>query len=103
MSWEIRLEPEATGEIAATSLWYDQRQDGVGDTFAAEVWEQIRGLDRFPNAGTPVHGVGGTVVVRQVRLRRFPFLVVYVVSDDVIRVLAVAHEKQQPGYWSDRL
>ena len=42
-------------------------------------------------------------MVRQVRLREYPYLIVYDVSDDEIRVVAVAHEKQMPLNWSSRL
>jgi len=37
------------------------------------------------------------------RLLRYPFVVVYAVADDEIRVVAFAHERQLPGYWADRL
>jgi hypothetical protein len=48
----------------------------------------------LPNAGSPVWGVNGVVLARQVRLRKYPYLIVYVVSDDEIRVVEIAHEKQ---------
>ena len=37
------------------------------------------------------------------RLLRYPYVVVYAVADDEIRVVAFAHERQLPGYWADRL
>ena len=48
-------------------------------------------------------GVGGAVGVRRFSLARFPFAIGYLVKDDEIDVLAVAHLKRRPGYWFDRL
>ena len=42
-------------------------------------------------------------MARQIRLRRFPYVIVYVVAGDVVRVVAIAHERQLPGYWASRL
>ncbi|HQX51398.1 MAG TPA: hypothetical protein PLR25_15895 [Planctomycetaceae bacterium] len=34
-------------------------------------------------------------------MKRFPFFIVYRVTDVRIEIIAVAHERQRPGYWSD--
>ncbi|WP_221032417.1 hypothetical protein [Actomonas aquatica] len=34
---------------------------------------------------------------------RFPFAVHYRVESDCIRVVAIAHGRQKPGYWRKRL
>lgn len=41
--------------------------------------------------------------LRQVRLRQFPYRLVYMVVSDEIVIVAVAHERRRPGYWQDRL
>jgi plasmid stabilization system protein ParE len=33
----------------------------------------------------------------------YPYSLVYFVQDDVIRVVAIAHDKRRPGYWRKRL
>lgn len=103
MTREVRVEPEAIAEIIAAAQWYASRRAGLGDEFASAVFDRISASGRFPEAATPVHGLEGRLIARQVRLRRFPYLVVYVVAADVIRVVAVAHERQLPGYWESRL
>jgi len=35
-------------------------------------------------------------------LRRFPFSVVYKVRPDQIQIVALAHSRRSPGYWSQR-
>ena len=52
---------------------------------------------RQPAIGTPDAGQ-----TRKLRLGKFPYSLVYRVSDDVITVLAVAHQSRKPGYWQGR-
>ena len=103
MKYAVVVEPEAIAEITAAGQWYERQRSGLGVEFSEAVWQEIEGLGTFPNAGSPVHGVDDTRVARQVRLRRYPYLVVYAVVDEVVQVVAVAHERQLPGYWVDRL
>lgn len=37
------------------------------------------------------------------RVGGWPYHVVYVVTGDLYRVIAVTHEKREPGYWLRRL
>ena len=40
---------------------------------------------------------------RIVRLRRFPYVVVYLDLTETVQVIAVAHSKRRPNYWRKRL
>jgi hypothetical protein len=40
---------------------------------------------------------------RAFKLRKFPYLVVYLPTITVIQVIAVAHGSRRPGYWRRRL
>ena len=40
---------------------------------------------------------------RRILLKRFPFQVVFRVQGKRIQVVAVAHGRRRPGYWSGRL
>ena len=48
-------------------------------------------------------GIPQELGVLRVRLRRFPYQVVFIELKKYIRVLAVAHERRRPGYWRERL
>ena len=39
---------------------------------------------------------------RRRRMRRFPYMVVYRIEGGVVLVVAVAHERRTPGYWTER-
>lgn len=40
---------------------------------------------------------------RRVRVYGFPYRMVYEELDDCVQVLAVMHDRRQPGYWKSRL
>ncbi len=35
-------------------------------------------------------------------MSRFPFFIIYLILEQVIVIIAVAHFKRKPGYWRDR-
>lgn len=41
--------------------------------------------------------------IRSAKVKRFPYRVVYVIVDNTVEVLAVAHAKRRPAYWRRRL
>ena len=103
MTRRLRIDDEALEELVGAARWYEERERGRGALFADAAFGKVEVLSSFPDAGVPVQGVSGALLARQVRLLRYPYLVVYAVADDEIRVVAFAHERQQPGYWTDRL
>ena len=103
MTRRIRIDDEALEDFVEAARWYEERKRGRGALFADAAFGKVEALSSFPDAGVPVQGVSGALLARQVRLLRYPYLVVYAVADNEIRVVAFAHERQQPGYWADRL
>ena len=39
---------------------------------------------------------------RRYILRRFPYSIIYQVAAEELRILAVAHHRRRPGYWTQR-
>jgi plasmid stabilization system protein ParE len=90
-------------EIAETELdeavhWYGAQAPGLGDAFLIEVLSAAERIVRFPEAWHPL-----SEGVRRCRLGRFPYGLIYIVDNDDILVLAVAHLHRRPDYWRDRL
>lgn len=102
MTRRLRFDPEARAELDEAALRYDRQTPGVGDAFAAAVRDTIEAVLEWPGLGAPVsERRGGTL--RQIRVHRFPYHVGYVVTDEELRVVAIAHERRKPGYWTSRL
>jgi toxin ParE1/3/4 len=50
----------------------------------------------------PLLGVVFRRTRRRYNLRRFPYSIIYQITADEIRILAVAHHRRRPGYWAQR-
>ena len=89
--------PEAEAEFAAAALFYESRVVGLGRSFSAEVQRIVSLIREYPDAGAPVR-----LPVRKTLVDRFPYAIVYRRDRESILVLAIAHQRQRPGYWRRR-
>jgi toxin ParE2 len=89
---------EAIEEAEAAARWYAERSPTASAAFADEIDSAIAEIIRLPLAW-PAYSQN----TRRFLLRRFPYSVVYRVSESTILVVAVAHGHRRPGYWRDRL
>ena len=97
MKLPVVLRPEAQQDLLSARDWYDQRQTGLGDTFAVQVSAVFDHLAAMPESFT-VHWQD----VRSCRLRRFPYVVYYRALADRVEVLAVLHGSRDPSAWQSR-
>ena len=93
-----RFHEAADAKLAEAVAYYDGKALGLGDRFMSDVKAATRQIERHP-AIAPVIEEG----VRAQALVRFPYRLMYVVEDDEIFIVAVAHQSKRPGYWVDRL
>jgi hypothetical protein len=91
------LRPEAAHELAEALEWYEARCPGLGGEFLRCVDACLTHIERFPESAPVVHRS-----VRQAVLRRFPFLVMYVVEKNELTVLAIFHAKRDREEWKTR-
>lgn len=103
MTLRVRFAPEAQDEITEAARWYERRSVGVGLALVEAVDDVVAGITRWPHTGEFVPRIGTERELRRYSVRRFPYYVVCVISDEEVYVLAVAHNHRRPGYWSDRL
>ena len=94
---DVRFHPEAVTELVAAMDWYGERSERARTAFLDEFEVAVSRMREAPKRW-PLHQNG----TRRVRMRRFPFAVVYHVGTETIRVLAVAHLHRRPGYWRSR-
>ena len=98
MAVDLRFHPEAEDEFIAAMLWYEERVPGLGVALETEVGATLSSIrestERWP---TQQHGC------RSAPVRRFPYRIVYVRHDDHIWIVAVAHQRRRPRYWSSRV
>jgi toxin ParE1/3/4 len=95
---EIEYLQEALIEAEATARWYAARSDSAAAAFSNEIDAAIAAIDEHPEAW-PAYDHG----TRRFLLRRFPYSVVYRVEASRILIVAVAHGRRRPGYWTECL
>ncbi|MFW5920536.1 MAG: type II toxin-antitoxin system RelE/ParE family toxin [Polyangiales bacterium] len=98
----VRYELEAAEEFAGAVGWYEDEVPGLGTALLEEVEGVLEGLRRGTSVSLRVAEVNDPAV-RRVSLSRFPYSVVYIEHGEEVRIVAIAHHKRRPGYWTDRL
>ena len=93
-SFAVEILPEAEAEIREAFLWYFERSTIAAEAFRTETLAAIDRLG-FDALMWPEDDDS----VRRHILRHFPYTVFYEILDSTVTVLAVAHQRRQPGYW----
>lgn len=98
MSLTVNLRPEARSDIRAAARWYRSQKDGLDQEFLAAVGACLTLISEQPRAFAMIlHDA------RRAPLRRFPYSIVYTVSDEYVEVLACVHDSRDPQVWQRRL
>jgi plasmid stabilization system protein ParE len=93
----VKLHPDARAELRAARKWYYERSPLSAFAFAQTVNSAISKIRDAPNT-YPLADDG----TRKFTLQRFPFSIFYRTEETEIAIVAVAHQKRRPGYWSTR-
>jgi toxin ParE1/3/4 len=94
----VAFHPDAKAELDYAAMYYESQRPGLGGELLIEVERTLEHVAEFPESGVEFRRTG----YRRFVVRRFPYLVVYGVLPDMVRVVVVAHGKQRPGYWRSR-
>lgn len=87
----------AAAELEEAAYYYQTRSAGLGSIFVNAVEDCAQSILEFPSSGRVIRSA-----IRQRRVARFPYAIVYSTSIDHVRVLAIMHLKRRPTYWVDR-
>jgi plasmid stabilization system protein ParE len=90
--------PAAGAELTEAADWYEARGKGLGADLLRAVDARLAAIQRRPGLYPTVYKTA-----RRVLLRRFPYSLIYVVSDDTIRIIACAHGRRDPRRWQMRV
>jgi plasmid stabilization system protein ParE len=94
----IYYHPEARIEADDAFDWYRERSRTAAERFQQQLEAAQDAIQATPNAWAEY--MLGT---RHYLLKRYPYVVVYRVTENRIEVIAVAHGRRKPGYWADRI
>ncbi len=78
--------------------YYEKQEAGLGRELQTEVEDTFVRIQQNPGLGSPYKDTE----YRSMLVHRFQYSVVYLETDDAISVMAIAHQRRKPGYWSRR-
>jgi plasmid stabilization system protein ParE len=98
MSLPVVLTPEAQADYDEAYDWYESRQPGQGDIFAAKVQDV---LDRI--AANPRMHAKVFQEVRKATVTKRPYIVLYIPEATRVTVISVFHTSRDPSVWQGRV
>jgi plasmid stabilization system protein ParE len=96
---KLEIGRAASEEFEAAVRWYEERRRGLGAEFYDAVSSTLDLIADQPEIGTRMEVFGAP---RRMLVARFPYQVVYHLSQDRMVIVAIAHLKRRPNYWKAR-
>ena len=91
------LRDAARADLAEAFRWYEGRRSGLGREFTHSVRFTLQAIEQNPEK-YPLAADD----TRKASLRRFPYVVYYVILDSDVSVIAVMHSRRHPRRWKER-
>lgn len=98
MSLRLIVRPLAEQDLRDAQRWYEEQRSGLGNEFRTTADSLIRRIVERPRLYPEVYRD-----VRRAVMRRFPYLVYYILSPEAVVVLACLHSKQDPALLRSRV
>ena len=93
----IVFHPEAAREIESARDWYQEKSLAAAQGFLQDLDHAVEQV-----AAAPLRWPSYKARTRRYVFKSYPYSLVYRVAGDLIRVLAVAHDKRRTSYWITR-
>jgi len=95
---KYRLTSAALSELKEATLYYEEKQNGLGTSFLDEIDATVERIVRFSHAWHPI-----SVRTRRCRTHRFPFGILYQIRPDEILITALMDLRRDPRRWRELL
>ncbi len=99
----FQVEAVAQTEFESASAFYEEKREGLGLEFVDEVQRVLLRIAQrasFPTA--PIAELDGGVVRREF-VDRFPYVVVFVETDELRKVIMIRRGSSSPARWRSRI
>ena len=98
MKYKLIIRPEAEEDLAEAFIWYEERRKGLGYDFLLQINIALRFLERNPLA-FPEKYKG----VRRCLIKRFPYMIFYLVEGQMVNILGVIYAGRDPKWVKKRI
>lgn len=93
---KLIVTPRAERDLALAHDWYESQAPGLGKRLIDQVHESLSAI-----ADHPLRYPEVTRGVRRILLKTYPYKIIYRLTGEQIRVLAVYHTARDPRRWDD--
>lgn len=97
MTPRLFVRKAARADLVEAFRWYEERSEGLGHEFLRAVRVVFHAIERAP-LQFPI----AVDDVRKARLRRFPYMIYFVILTQQISVIAVIHGRRHSRRWQSR-
>ncbi len=97
MTYRLVILPEAEADLDEAYRWYENQRCGLGGEFIVYVEAVFERICETPELHAVVYRT-----LRQTLVKRFPYVVCYVLDEDRVDVVAVFHGHRDPTAWKSR-
>jgi hypothetical protein len=95
---KVSVHPAVADELRETAKFYSDRADqALGMAFISKFVRALNFLYNNPELGAAWRGTA-----RRFPLRRFPYNRVFQIKPQELRIIALAHQRKRPSYWTNR-
>jgi toxin ParE1/3/4 len=91
VKYQIRVRWLAERDLEEAEDWYDEQRPGLGAEFRQTIADLFARLAANPQIYPKVHGE-----IRRAVLRRFPYLVYFLIEDTKVIILGVLDSRRDP-------
>jgi plasmid stabilization system protein ParE len=92
--YKIKIFPLALSDIQDATNWYNKQSSGLGKHFQKQVLKQISKL----NLNANIYAIRYNNI-RCMVIKKFPFMVHYLIENDQVLIFAVLHTSRNPKIW----
>lgn len=93
MSYTISITDRAAIETEVAALYYEEVKPGLGISFLDRLDEVYAKLAQYPEAYS---FVDEQKIIRDIKVKRFPFVVIYKINPGAVLIISVHHTNKQP-------
>lgn len=86
MTYRLEITAAAHADMADAYGYYEKKRVGLGEDFLNEVTGQFAKLAEAP---LNYSYIGNSNTLRDVKVKRFPYVIVFLISEDIVAVVAV--------------
>ncbi len=98
---DVDIDPGVVAEFMEAVRWYEEKQEGVGRRFAQDLDNLFESLPSYrmrPLRGFKRYGASFVEVGKP-----WPYRLIVIERGTSLWVVALAHNRRQPGYWLPRV